>query len=257
MDWKQVYEEDTLKGAIYQTRQAVVRNWVDGLGFRAGERILEVGCGAGLTTVALARRGYVVEAMDLADAMLQLTRKAADAAGVGHLVKTSIGDVHRLCFPSHAFAAVLAIGVVPWLHSPQTAIAEMARVLKPQGQLLVTADNRWRLNHVLDPSLSPLPATARRGVQALLCRFVRQQPRPVQQLPRLDSIPEFDGWLSTAGLTKVKGRTVGFGPFTYRGQQFLRETTAMRLQDRLQKLADLNLPGIRMSGAHYIVLARK
>jgi ubiquinone/menaquinone biosynthesis C-methylase UbiE len=224
---------------------------------QAGERILEVGCGAGLTTVALALRGYVVEAVDMAEAMLQLTRQAADEAGVGHLVKTSVGDVHHLIYPNNTFGAVLAIGVIPWLHSPRTAIAEMARVLKPEGHLLVTADNRWRLNHILDPSLSSVLAMARRGVQAVFPRFGRRRPQPVESLPRLDSIPKFDGWLSSAGLTKDKGRTVGFGPFKFRGHRFLRERTSMRLHDRLQKLADRKILGIELTGAHYIVLARK
>jgi ubiquinone/menaquinone biosynthesis C-methylase UbiE len=193
----------------------------------------------------------------MAEAMLRMTRQSAVEAGVSHLITTSVGDVHRLAYPSNTFGLVLAIGVIPWLHSPQSAIEEMGRVLKPHGHLIVTADNSWRLNHVLDPSLSPPLTSARRSVRAILQRVGLRRPQTTQSLPRLDSIPKFDGWLSSAGLTKVKGRTVGFGPFTFRGHRLLRETTAMHLHYRLQKLADRMMLGVESSGSHYIVLARK
>jgi len=56
--------------------------WVDALGLPPGSRILEAGCGAGLTTISLAQRGFMVEAQDVANAMVEQTRRHAEEAGL-------------------------------------------------------------------------------------------------------------------------------------------------------------------------------
>ena len=55
--------------------------------FRRTARILEVGCGAGLITVALAQNGYTVDALDSTTAMLQMTRNDAAHQGVEDRVR--------------------------------------------------------------------------------------------------------------------------------------------------------------------------
>src|SRR2546429_4178898 len=53
---------------------------VDELALPSGSHILEIGCGAGLTTIALAQRGFTVQAVDTVDRMVALTRQAATEA---------------------------------------------------------------------------------------------------------------------------------------------------------------------------------
>ena len=81
-------------------------------------------------------------------------------------VRIHAADVHALPFQAHTFDLVVAIGVIPWLHSERVALQEMQRVLKPGGYLLVTADNNARLNRILDPRSSPLSSTAPPGREA-------------------------------------------------------------------------------------------
>src|SRR5260370_39812550 len=57
---------------------------------------------------------------------------------------------------------VLGIGVIPLLDSPERAVAELARVIKPGGYLVMTADNRRRLDVLLDPLKSPAFSPARK-----------------------------------------------------------------------------------------------
>jgi len=71
---------------------------------------------------------------------------------VADRITTSLGDVHRLAFPSDHFAMVLAMGVIPWLPEPEAAIREMARVVEPGGYVLASTDNLWRLHSLFNAS---------------------------------------------------------------------------------------------------------
>src|SRR3954462_10552822 len=67
--WRDVYEHEGLQGLVYRERMQAALAWVDELGLPQGSRVLEVGSGAGLATVELARRGFTVEATDSSAAM--------------------------------------------------------------------------------------------------------------------------------------------------------------------------------------------
>ena len=254
--WRDVYKEAGVEGEIYRKRLAIVLKWVDQLAMPPGEQILEIGCGGGFSSVALAQRGYLVQAMDSVADMLNSTRESVARAGVSSSVLTSLGDAHSLAFPNNVFGLVLAIGVMPYLHSPKKALGEMARVLKPDGFLLVTAGNRWRLDHALDPWLCPALQPAKRVARKILRRSRRPPAEATRPPLQLDSLREIERWLSSVGLAKVKATTVGFQPL-FRYRRFFGELTSIRLNGWLQWLADHNVPGIRSSGMDYVVLARK
>lgn len=252
--WSEIYKAASVEGAIYRERLMVVLRWADELAMPPGEHILEVGCGAGMSAVALAQRGYLVAAVDGVAEMLNSTREYAAGAGASSSVFTSLGDAHSLAFPKSAFGLVLAIGLIPYLHSPKKALGEMARVLKPGGFLLVTVGNRWRLNHALDPWLCPALQPAKRVLRTILRRSPRPDPGPRLQL---GSLRELERWLSSVGLAKVKAKTVGFEPLLFHYRPVFGERTSIRLNRWLQWLVEHNVPGIRSSGMDHIVLARR
>jgi ubiquinone/menaquinone biosynthesis C-methylase UbiE len=239
--WKNIYQQKSDHAAYIQLRRDVVLALVDKLTLSPESRILEVGCGAGVTTVALAQRGYGVAALDSVDAMIRLTRQLAVETGVEHRVRASLGDAHRLPFADNAFDLLLAIGVTPWVPSLDQSLREMVRVLAPGGYFIVTADNRWYVDLMLNP---------RWLAGTLLRRFGLL--KPLDRPPKREfSTREFDALLSPVGLSKLEGKTVGFN------FSLLPKASRRIARQKVQRLADRGAPLIRSAGANYIVVARK
>jgi len=255
--WRRVYSGGWLLSTIYRARQKTTLRWISRLDLPAPARILEIGCGAGLTTVALARNGYSVDAMDSTNAMLRMTHKKALHGRVRHRVRLHLGDVHAMPFETHAFDLAIAIGVIPWLHSEQIALQEMHRVLKPGGYLLITADNNARLNRLLDPRSSPIVRPLRLAVKGVLqlCGVWSADPgfQPKRHYPH-----QVNRLIDQCNFRKIASCTIGFGPFTLFGRPVFNERTGIRLHRRLQALASKGgfFP-LHWTGSHYLVLAMK
>jgi ubiquinone/menaquinone biosynthesis C-methylase UbiE len=255
--WKNVYSDNGLLPAIYRDRRSTALGWIYELNLRPNARILEVGCGAGLTSIALAQSRYTVDALDPTGAMLQLTRNNAVEQGVQDRIRLLCGDVHALPFEPKTFDLVIAIGVIPWLHSERVALQEMQRVLKPGGYLLVTADNNARLNRILDPLFSPLLAPIRSASKSFLKWCGLSSPNS-KFLPKRHYPREVNRMVDACNFTSVKSCTVGFGPFTLFGKTLFTDRISVALHRWLQEYASKEtLFPLRWTGSHYLVLATK
>ncbi|GIK38949.1 MAG: ubiquinone biosynthesis protein UbiE [Anaerolineae bacterium] len=108
-----------------------------------GERVLDVGCGTGDYTLDLARQDIRAIGIDLAPAMLAAATHKAKASGlpVGYVQ----GAAETLPFPAESFNLVVSVTALEFVNSPQTVVAEMLRVLRPGGRLVVGVLNAWSL----------------------------------------------------------------------------------------------------------------
>ena len=255
--WQTLYADERLEPTIYQDRHNTALGWIQGLGLRPSARILEVGCGAGLITAALARNGYTVDALDSTMAMLRMARNDAVHRCVQHRIRMYSADVHALPFQAATFDVVIAIGVIPWLHSERLALEQIRRVLKPGGYLLVTADNNARLNRLVDPLSSPVLAPLRLSAKHLL-RLCRLWSPASGFQPKRHYPHEFNRLIDDCGFEQVKCRTVGFGPFTFLGKEFLTDAIGIRLHRWLQTVASTRgLFPLCWTGTHHLVLATR
>lgn len=252
--WEEIYKRETVYAAIYRQRLQAALRLVDRLTFEPRSAALEVGCGPGFGTVALAQRGFSVHAIDTVPKMVRRMLEREIDEGAGSKVKGCVSDVHALPFVDSTFDLVLVIGVTEWLASLEKPFDEIARVLKPGGHVVVSADNAWALHCVLDPMQNPLVVPMKRALGALIRRLRHSKPN---LRTRSYSIRKFDSALRRAGLRKVDGVTVGFGPFSFFNRKLIPDTIGLSLHHRLQKLADRRAFALRSCGLTYVVAARK
>ncbi len=104
---------------------------------RAGQSLLDVGCGPGTITADLAGRvgdGEVV-GIDLAEQVVAAATR--EFAGAHPNLRFATGDVYRLDFADQSFDVVYAHQVLQHLTDPVAALGEMRRVLRADGVLAV------------------------------------------------------------------------------------------------------------------------
>lgn len=125
---------------------------VDRLELRGGERVLDVGCGTGPSTVALAARvgpaGHVV-GVDIAEEMLRGARARAERAGVAN-VEFRVADMQVEDVGAGTFDAAFSRFGVMFFADPVAGFSSIRRALRPGGRLSFVCwqtvfDNDWML----------------------------------------------------------------------------------------------------------------
>ena len=251
--WRDIYVRREVLAETYRRRQAAALSLIDGLNLSAGAGALEVGCGAGFCTIALARRGFTVTAVDSAEAMVEVARRQVASADVAAKVEVRLGDARSPPFADGSFQLVVALGLLAWIDRPLPALREMARVTRPGGHLVVTAANRSALHNLIDPTLNPALQPLKRWLRrTAFAAGLDLGPRAT-----LHSRGAIDRALQQAGLTKVRSLTLGFGPFTVFRLPLMPRFAGLRAFGTLQRLADRGVPVVRSAGRTYLVLARK
>jgi 2-polyprenyl-6-hydroxyphenyl methylase / 3-demethylubiquinone-9 3-methyltransferase len=113
-----------------------------------GRRVLDLGCGGGLTIVCLAQRGATVVGVDLSRASLRVA--SCHTRGDRHPASVfACARAESLPFVDASFDVVWCTDVLEHLPDLPTAIAQIARVLKPGGLFLYDTINRTWLSRLL------------------------------------------------------------------------------------------------------------
>ena len=106
-------------------------------GLRAGMRFLDVAAGSGALAIPAARHGARVLATDQSPVMLQLLQQRARKEGLD--IETRVMDGHALALDDASFDMAGSQFGVMLFHDMPKGIAEMARVVRPGGRVLMIA----------------------------------------------------------------------------------------------------------------------
>lgn len=136
-DYQQEYARETPEGYSFRVRREKVLNMLPG---GTDKHILDLACGPGIMIKGLRAKHYRVTAIDAAPDMVAL---AKEVAGDDAMVTCEVGDAYALSVPDKQFDIVTAMGLIEYLDDEHTYLAEMHRIVKDGGTVIITYPNVW------------------------------------------------------------------------------------------------------------------
>jgi phosphatidylethanolamine/phosphatidyl-N-methylethanolamine N-methyltransferase len=154
--WAPVY--DVVFGPVFRRGRSAAIDAAE----RIGGRILEVGVGTGLSLDGYAKSNSVF-GVDISAPMLEKARDRVTKQNLKHVEGLAIMDAERLTFPDSSFDVVVAQYVVTAVPHPEQALDEFLRVVRPNGEIVITS--RIGAEHGLRATLEKwlMPLTSRLG----------------------------------------------------------------------------------------------
>lgn len=238
-DWSRLYAmADGVSYHFHVRRARVLELLPRNLG-----RVADVGCGPGVIVGAVLERGGTFDGVDLSTAMIEEA-----GARYGNLpgVTFRVGDIEALELESGAYDQVIAMAVLEYLQTPHTALAEIARILRPGGIAVITVPKPWHVNTLMTTLAAPARAVAR-----------RLRVSTADTLPRLRMAPqELDAAARSAGLEFNRGAQYHFTPFPYPLTR-VAPGLSMRLNAPFERLHAVRSPLPSFFASGYIGCYRK
>lgn len=127
--WESIWADLDELPTFWRTPEPDVLAWAEALWEAGGRRVLDLGCGVGRHTVALARLGFTVTATDVSPSGLATC--AAHLAREGLAATLVCHEMETLPFPDRAFDGLIAFNVIH-----HTSVAGMRRILAGMRRVL-------------------------------------------------------------------------------------------------------------------------
>ena len=161
---------------------AMMDQYLDAMRIDSARSVLDLGCGTGVASRAIARRkGFAgrVTGIDLSPFLIAAARRFSAEDGVASTVEFHVGDSHSLKLADAAFDAAVAHTLVSHVEDPLAVLREMARVTKPGGMIGVFDGDYASITYAMDD-----PEQGRRHDEAIIKALVTN-PRVMRQMPQL------------------------------------------------------------------------
>ncbi len=170
-----------------------------------GGSALDAGCGTGFQSALLTELGWDAHGIDVSAGLLAVARRRLPAASF------ALASVETLPYPDARFDAVVCCGsTLSFVDDPARALAEMGRVLRPGGRLLLDCEHRpsldlaWTLASALSGDTLGYGVTAREAWQALIAGRSLRMVYPGYGPLWLFTRRELSAMLAAVGLTPVR-----------------------------------------------------
>jgi 2-polyprenyl-6-hydroxyphenyl methylase/3-demethylubiquinone-9 3-methyltransferase len=110
-----------------------------------GKKVLDVGCGGGILSEAMAKAGAQVTGLELASEVIQVAREHAQASGLNiDYVQCPVEDYPH----PHEFDVITCLEMLEHVPDPQAIVKAMAGLLKPGGKLILSTLNRHPMSFI-------------------------------------------------------------------------------------------------------------
>lgn len=195
------------------------------VGHLAGARVLEIGCGRGAFSEVLAEGGAILTAADVSPVCVEETRQRL---GRYENITVDVVDIQRMPYPDATFDVVVSLETLEHVSDPDRGLAELVRVTRPGGKLIVSGPNylslvglyriylwlrKRRYSELGQPINQPLVFAARVWkLRRLGCQILHTEGRehwlPVRRSARFERLPGVK-WIALNTLTVARKRAGG------------------------------------------------
>jgi 2-polyprenyl-6-hydroxyphenyl methylase/3-demethylubiquinone-9 3-methyltransferase len=177
-------------------------DWIAGLVPLAGKRVLDVGCGGGILSDAMARRGASVLGIDLASKPLKVAQLHAMEAGTPSVAYREVAAEALAAESPAAFDVVTCMEMLEHVPDPSSVVQACTTLVKPGGWVFFSTINR-------NPKSFLFAIVGAEHVLRLL-------PKGTHEYARFIRPSELTGWARAAGLDPQGMRGLEYNPFTRR-----------------------------------------
>lgn len=191
-------QAETFSASAAITDAALTQRFVDALGNAASGSVLDVACGPGILSAAIARSAREVTAFDLTPQMLNKAAQHCAEAGVGN-VSFREGNAAELPFVNAAFDAAVTRLSVHHFDRPGRVMSEIFRVLRPGGRFVVAdvISSEVPAESELQNAIEILrdPSHVRMLPGSELTSLVKEAGFAIESLTTWDKPREFEEWM--------------------------------------------------------------
>ena len=177
-------------------------DWIDGLAGLAGKRVLDVGCGGGILSDSMARRGAEVLGIDLAGKALTVAQLHAIEAATPRVEYREVAVEALAAEQPAGFDVVTCMEMLEHVPDPGAIVTACAQLLKPGGWAFFSTINR-------NPKAFLFAIVGAEHVLKLL-------PRGTHEYAKFIKPNELAGWCREAGLDAAAMRGLEYNPLTRR-----------------------------------------
>ena len=156
--------------------------YLDAMRIDSARSVLDLGCGTGVATRAIARRkGFAgrITGIDVSPYLIAAAQRFSAEDGVADSVEFHAGDSHSLELADAAFDAAIAHTLISHVEDPGAVLREMARVTKPAGMIGIFDGDYASITYAVDD-----PEKGRIHDEAIIKSLVTN-PRVMRQMPQL------------------------------------------------------------------------